>query len=28
LVRQTLADLGLVPLGYEVHGSRLLYPSG
>jgi D-glycero-alpha-D-manno-heptose-7-phosphate kinase len=27
-VRQSLAQLGLVPLGYEVHGSRVLYPSG
>jgi D-glycero-alpha-D-manno-heptose-7-phosphate kinase len=28
LVRQALSELGLVPLGYEVHGSRVLYPSG
>jgi len=27
-VRQTLSHLGLVSLGYEVHGSRVLYPSG
>jgi D-glycero-alpha-D-manno-heptose-7-phosphate kinase len=27
-VRQALSHLGLVPLGYEVHGSRVLYPSG
>lgn len=27
-VRQALADLPLVPIGYEVHGSRVLYPSG
>lgn len=26
-VRQALAELPLVPLGYEVHGSRVLYPS-
>jgi D-glycero-alpha-D-manno-heptose-7-phosphate kinase len=28
LVRQALSELPLVPLGYEVHGSRVLYPSG
>jgi D-glycero-alpha-D-manno-heptose-7-phosphate kinase len=28
MVRQALSDLTLVPLGYEVHGSRVLYPSG
>jgi D-glycero-alpha-D-manno-heptose-7-phosphate kinase len=28
LVRRALADLRLVSLGYEVHGSRVLYPSG
>ena len=28
LVRRTLSELSLVPLGYEVHGSRVLYPSG
>jgi D-glycero-alpha-D-manno-heptose-7-phosphate kinase len=27
-VRRALADLKLVSLGYEVHGSRVLYPSG
>jgi len=27
-VRQALSHLGLVSLGYEVHGSRVLYPSG
>ncbi len=27
-VRQTLSELRLVSLGYEVHGSRVLYPSG
>lgn len=27
-VRQSLSELRLVPLGYEVHGSRVLYPSG
>lgn len=27
-VRQALSELTLVPLGYEVHGSRVLYPSG
>ena len=27
-VRQSLSALTLVPLGYEVHGSRVLYPSG
>jgi D-glycero-alpha-D-manno-heptose-7-phosphate kinase len=27
-VRQRLSCLTLVPLGYEVHGSRVLYPSG
>jgi D-glycero-alpha-D-manno-heptose-7-phosphate kinase len=26
-VRQTLSELAFVPLGYEVHGSRVLYPS-
>jgi D-glycero-alpha-D-manno-heptose-7-phosphate kinase len=26
-VRHALAPLGLVTLGYEVHGSRVLYPS-
>jgi len=28
LVRRNLSHLTLVPLGYEVHGSRVLYPSG
>lgn len=28
LVRRALADLTQVSLGYEVHGSRVLYPSG
>jgi D-glycero-alpha-D-manno-heptose-7-phosphate kinase len=28
LVRRALAHLPLVSLGYEVHGSRVLYPSG
>jgi D-glycero-alpha-D-manno-heptose-7-phosphate kinase len=28
LVRQALSELPLVQLGYEVHGSRVLYPSG
>jgi D-glycero-alpha-D-manno-heptose-7-phosphate kinase len=27
-VRQALSDLAFMPLGYEVHGSRVLYPSG
>lgn len=27
-VRQALSELALVSLGYEVHGSRVLYPSG
>ena len=27
-VRRALSELALVPLGYEVHGSRVLYPSG
>lgn len=27
-VRQALLDLIYVPVGYEVHGSRVLYPSG
>ena len=27
-VRQALSELTLVPLSYEVHGSRVLYPSG
>jgi D-glycero-alpha-D-manno-heptose-7-phosphate kinase len=27
-VRQALSDLPLVALGYEVHGSRVLYPAG
>jgi D-glycero-alpha-D-manno-heptose-7-phosphate kinase len=27
-VRQSLCDLSLVRIGYEVHGSRVLYPIG
>ena len=27
-VRQSLADLKYVPIGYEVHGSKVLYPMG
>jgi D-glycero-alpha-D-manno-heptose-7-phosphate kinase len=27
-VRQALSELPLVALGYEVHGSRVLYPAG
>jgi D-glycero-alpha-D-manno-heptose-7-phosphate kinase len=27
-VREALSELSLVPLGYEVHGSRVLYPNG
>lgn len=27
-VREALAELPVVPLGYEVHGSRVLYPTG
>jgi D-glycero-alpha-D-manno-heptose-7-phosphate kinase len=27
-VRKALSGLALVPIGYEVYGSRVLYPSG